>query len=1089
MVKPIDINGILSGLSQATSFFTEKNRQTKGYLTVTLVLLTTFILTALVLSPATFGKQQNTPQAKGLQQLTLGQSFNKYPNYWPQKDAILFTSDRRGNQDIFAYFLNTGEIKPIITSRYPDRMPSVSPDGQFLVFVRERKSQTDLYKYSLDSRQILRLTSGSGNKTQPSWASGGEWIYFQTNTRGNWDIHRISSSGKHRTAVVETKAAEKEPTASEENLFYVSSKGREDFGYSLWRSNLKGRKTVKLTSNKFSCRNPNWIETESAILMAGNKSGDMDMDLWMSDFRGEELLRLTSTPSSETYPGFAFKSGQIFFSSDRTFNTHLWKIDYIKTRASNLLGELSKKIGEAAFEEGIQNIGIFKLNNYSMLKGNQLSWIQDHLAHSVINEGTLNVVDRSHLKKILEELNYNQSDMVDPDKRVEVGKMARVEAFVHGGVLDFIYKNSQTTLLYLKLIEAGTSEVIWSYLGTAKGNPNPLLFNKVKSKLSRIPLTFSVAGETKRINNLALWKNQSSSISEKYLDYITEYGLLKETSFKVSDRSSLDYVLREKGLQYEGLIDPNQTSQLEVLPIGGIFFGKVLRDEAKNLHYFLKLIDVENGSLLWSREIKIKKDKTRLHLLQAIADRVVKGKASSKRGILDMVEDGETVSVLPMKKTEPLSAQVLENQILNKLLKANSLRVINRKIIQKYLSEEKQKGTDLGLDRVAQVGEQVGIDVFLEVKFSSVGETYARGLVKAIDVETAKYVGSAQFRVSIGNGPKCDNIGNYYDEMKNQLNQGSYRSAAKLATNVLSLLNAQCKKKIDEYYQRTLRSLGIAQYYLSNYRRAGRRLNRHVSSVGIENTNPRALYCLGDIRFRRKQYQRAKKLFKVAVDKNKNFFEAYARLGDLYRKNRDYAQAITSYDNIPSNSKIYGKILIKKALTYEEFDNPGKAEELYKEATRFDDVKESAYRNLGIMYYNRGLKLYKRNEKYKAEERFGKAEDYFEKVLNLNPQAKLPYRALKNIYSKLDVPNSWENAIKLVAEKEKSIGATSKDYYFAGQMHLKFYKKYYEEGKREKARESMKKAKKSFKQASERNKMDGLLTEKHIKIIQDILQD
>ncbi|MEF8847349.1 MAG: tetratricopeptide repeat protein, partial [Candidatus Paceibacterota bacterium] len=834
---------------------------------------------------------------------------------------------------------------------------------------------------------------------------------------------------------------------------------------------------------------PNWVKEESAILMASDKGKGMGMDLWMSGSKGEEILRLTSTAASESYPGFASKTGQIFFASDKTFNTHLWKIDYIKTRTSNMLGELSEKISKVAMKEGIQNIGIFGLSNYSMLGNDQLTWIQDHLAHKVINEGTLNVVDRSHLDRILEELNYNQSDMVDPDKRLEVGEMAQVEAFVHGGMLDFVHRNKQSTLIYLKLIEAGTSEVIWSYLGTAKGNPNPLFLNEVKSKLAKTPDTFSISGERKRINVLALWKNQSSSISEKYLDYITEYGLLEETSFKISDRSSLKYILREKGLRYEGLIDPNKTAQLKVLPVEGILFGKILRDNAGNTHYFLKILDVEDGSLLWSTQLKIAKDSTRLGLLNKIVDRVVGKGSDSGNGMLDKVEEGDTVSVLPIENRTSLSAQVLEDLILNELLKNREVRVINREIIQRYLSEEREQGKQLGLDKVAKIGEQVGIDIFLDLKLNSAGETYATGLIRAIDVETAKYLASTQFRTTEKEAQKCANIKNYYEEMEGQMRQGSYRSATKIARNILSMLSAQCKDKRDEYYQRTLRSLGIAQYYLNNYRRAKRRLQQHISSVGTDGTTPSALYCLGDIRYRQNQYQQAEKLLKAAVNMDKNFFEAYARLGDLYRKTESYRRAITSYDNIPSKSDIYGKILIKKALTYEEYGNSDKAEELYREATGYESVKESAYRNLGTMYYNRALQLYKEDKKYKAEERFKQAEEYFNEVLAMNSKAEMAYQALKNIYSKLDVPKSWNKAIELVKKKEKSLGATSKDYFLVGQMHLKFYKKYYEEREREKYRERMRKAKDVFKKALKRDEMDGLLTDKQKEIIHDVLQD
>jgi beta propeller repeat protein len=113
---------------------------------------------------------------------------------------IVFTSDRRGSQDVYLY--DTVERRLIdlpglnaidtITSH-----PVISENGRFIVFAATQQERSGIYLYDRDTRQLRNLTNNLRAEVRnPTITADGNVIAFESSANGQWDILLYNRSGQ-----------------------------------------------------------------------------------------------------------------------------------------------------------------------------------------------------------------------------------------------------------------------------------------------------------------------------------------------------------------------------------------------------------------------------------------------------------------------------------------------------------------------------------------------------------------------------------------------------------------------------------------------------------------------------------------------------------------------------------------------------------------------------------------------------------------------------------------------------------------------------------------------------------------------------
>ncbi|MBM3228699.1 PKD domain-containing protein [Candidatus Pacearchaeota archaeon] len=101
-----------------------------------------------------------------LENLTNHPAMDSQPEFLPDGNKILFSSDRTGILEIYSKNLENGDIEQITYGTGYD--PTISPQGDKIVFISERDSWYHLYMQNLETGEVARLTFTGANR-YPSW--------------------------------------------------------------------------------------------------------------------------------------------------------------------------------------------------------------------------------------------------------------------------------------------------------------------------------------------------------------------------------------------------------------------------------------------------------------------------------------------------------------------------------------------------------------------------------------------------------------------------------------------------------------------------------------------------------------------------------------------------------------------------------------------------------------------------------------------------------------------------------------------------------------------------------------------------------
>lgn len=113
---------------------------------------------------------------------------------------IVFTSDRRGSQDIYMFDTLSRNLVDLPGLNSFDAIashPSVSDSGRYIVFAASRQGRSAIFLYDRETRQSRNLTANLPAEVRnPTISADGSRIVFETTVNGQWDIWVYDRSGQ-----------------------------------------------------------------------------------------------------------------------------------------------------------------------------------------------------------------------------------------------------------------------------------------------------------------------------------------------------------------------------------------------------------------------------------------------------------------------------------------------------------------------------------------------------------------------------------------------------------------------------------------------------------------------------------------------------------------------------------------------------------------------------------------------------------------------------------------------------------------------------------------------------------------------------
>ena len=113
----------------------------------------------------------------------------------PKTEKIAFSSNRRGNWDI--YVMNTDGKNQVRLTKSPlvDVSPVWSPTGEQILFSSDRDGIRDLYVMDADGSRLRKVFRSLARRSEPAWAPDGERIVFHAELP-QWSIQTATIHGR-----------------------------------------------------------------------------------------------------------------------------------------------------------------------------------------------------------------------------------------------------------------------------------------------------------------------------------------------------------------------------------------------------------------------------------------------------------------------------------------------------------------------------------------------------------------------------------------------------------------------------------------------------------------------------------------------------------------------------------------------------------------------------------------------------------------------------------------------------------------------------------------------------------------------------
>jgi Tol biopolymer transport system component len=110
--------------------------------------------------------------------------------------ALVFDSNRGGNQDIYKLQLPDGEQQQLTVDPASEFIPDFSPDGSEITFHSFATGNRDLFTMSSDGTEVTQVTTSTSEERFPKWSPDGNSLSFYSDRTGRPEVMITTRSAR-----------------------------------------------------------------------------------------------------------------------------------------------------------------------------------------------------------------------------------------------------------------------------------------------------------------------------------------------------------------------------------------------------------------------------------------------------------------------------------------------------------------------------------------------------------------------------------------------------------------------------------------------------------------------------------------------------------------------------------------------------------------------------------------------------------------------------------------------------------------------------------------------------------------------------
>jgi TolB protein len=193
----------------------------------------------------------------GWSKLSSLRGLNLGGRWSPDGRNLAVTIEFDGNPEI-ALLNADGSLQRRLTDHWAvDVSASWSPDGSQLVFCSDRSGAPQIYIMNTDGSGVHRVSTAGSFNTSPSWSPKGDRIAYASRTGGRFQIFTVKIDGTDTRQVTTGAGSNEDPTWSPDGRYLAFSSTRRGKS-KIVLSDLSGANQAELTSGGGSDSSPAW---------------------------------------------------------------------------------------------------------------------------------------------------------------------------------------------------------------------------------------------------------------------------------------------------------------------------------------------------------------------------------------------------------------------------------------------------------------------------------------------------------------------------------------------------------------------------------------------------------------------------------------------------------------------------------------------------------------------------------------------------------------------------------------------------------------------------------------------------------------
>jgi TolB protein len=134
--------------------------------------------------------------------LTRGNSTDRQPDYSPDGESVIFSSNQSGNLDIWQVSTKTGAARRLTDDPAEDWDPAYTADGRKIIWSSNRSGHFEIWIAGADGSGARQLTQDGVDAENPTATPDGNWVVYSSGNPAKNGVWKVRQDGSQATRLV-----------------------------------------------------------------------------------------------------------------------------------------------------------------------------------------------------------------------------------------------------------------------------------------------------------------------------------------------------------------------------------------------------------------------------------------------------------------------------------------------------------------------------------------------------------------------------------------------------------------------------------------------------------------------------------------------------------------------------------------------------------------------------------------------------------------------------------------------------------------------------------------------------------------------